>query len=220
MARYSGEVINHAENEARKSHYRIRISKNVYLDAERHHHFEGRFINDGKRAGKTVNVRFAAGYRLNTCSTTNLKWIRIYATRNIQAGEELFLDYGDDFWRDTGTIGPTTPATVFEHVSPTHTTPLPTGKILSPIRPTRLQRTPPPLSGILLLQPPSPWAPTTSPPRIHGHHNQHVNSHTHTHNTIHLNDSLILNDTHTYTPIWDDTLIMNDTHSPSHHRPE
>ena len=104
----AGEVINHAENTTRKGHYRIKISKDVYLDAELTHHFEGRFVNHGKRPGKTVNMRFAAGYRLHKCSTTNLSWIRIYATRNIQAGEELYLDYGKDFWRDADTLTPAT----------------------------------------------------------------------------------------------------------------
>ena len=100
VARYSGEAITHAENEARSGHYRIKISSNLYLDAEQKHHFEGRYINDGKRAGRQVNVRFTAGYRTNTCSNTDLRWIRIFATRNIKAGAELYLDYGDDYWQD------------------------------------------------------------------------------------------------------------------------
>ena len=74
-----------AENTISTSNYRIKISNNllVYLDAEKSHRFEGRFINDGKRAGRQVNVRFAAGNKTNTCSITNLKWIRIFVTRNI-----------------------------------------------------------------------------------------------------------------------------------------
>ena len=101
VARYSGQAITRAENETRTSHYRIKISGNLFLDAEKPHHFEGRLINDGRRAGKGVNVRFSAGYRLNTCSTTDFKWIRIFATRNIKAGEELYLDYGSEFWVDS-----------------------------------------------------------------------------------------------------------------------
>ena len=223
VARYSGEAIDKTENEARTSHYRIKISKNLYLDAEEKHHFEGRYINDGKRAGKIVNVRFAAGYRTNTCSTTNHQWIRIFATRNIKAGEELYLDYGDDFWMrvskptqaplsqpGSSSTPPNVPlASTHKPTSQLNPTPMTT---LSPIRHTsnRLQRTPP-MSGILLLQPPSPWAPTTSPPRILGHHNPHTSptqqTHTNTHNTQHqhtrshtliLNDSPTLND-HSYT---------------------
>ena len=89
VTRYSGEAIDRHENASRTSHYRIKISSNLYLDAERSHHFEGRYINDGKRAGKTVNVRFAAGYKTNICSTTGHRWIKIFATRDIKAGEEL-----------------------------------------------------------------------------------------------------------------------------------
>ena len=52
VARYSGEVIDQSENETRTGNYRIMISKNVYLDAELPHHFEGRYINDGKKQAK------------------------------------------------------------------------------------------------------------------------------------------------------------------------
>ena len=40
----------------------------------------------------------AADYGSNVCSNTGYVWVRIYATRAIKAGEELFIDYGDDFW--------------------------------------------------------------------------------------------------------------------------
>ena len=46
---------------------------------------------------RKANARFAAGYRTNTCSVTDYQWIRIFATRDIKAGEELYLDYGDEF---------------------------------------------------------------------------------------------------------------------------
>ena len=35
MARYSGEAIDCAENATRSSHYQIKISKNLFLDAEK-----------------------------------------------------------------------------------------------------------------------------------------------------------------------------------------
>ena len=65
VTRYSGEVIDAIENNNRTSHYRIKISGNLYLDAEKIQHFEGRFINDGVRAGIKPNVRFVSGYRTN-----------------------------------------------------------------------------------------------------------------------------------------------------------
>ena len=42
VTRYSGQAISRAENQVRTGHYRIRISSNLYLDAEKSHHFEGR----------------------------------------------------------------------------------------------------------------------------------------------------------------------------------
>jgi len=190
-------------------------------------HFEGRFINDGKRAGKKVNVRFAAGYRTNTCSTTNFQWIRIFALRDIEAGEELYLDYGDDFWLHTakptqvplsqpGSPSPPPNDPPVLPQTPSNQLNMQSMTTLSPIRQTstRLQRTPT-MSGIFLLQPPSPWAPTKSPPRILGHHNPHTSPthHVYTHSqhtqttqdpfthphTLILNDSLTLND-HPHTP--------------------
>ena len=213
VARYSGEVIDRIVNAARTGHYRIQISKNVFLDAEKLHHFEGRFINDGKRAGRGVNVRFAAGYQLNTCSITNLKWIRIFATRDIRAGEELFLDYGPEFWDDLGPANPAKQTQLTSHFLAQDLTPTTTA--LSPIRRaprSELQRSQP-FSGILLHQPPSPWAPTTTPPRIHGYYNTHSKpQHTHTHTT--MNDSSPPYDiSHNNTLILNDTLrIMNTTH--------
>ena len=222
VARYSGEVIDRITNAARRGHYRIKISKNVYLDAEKLHHFEGRYINDGKRAKRGVNVRFAAGYQLNTCSVTNLKWIQIFKTRDIRAGEELVLDYGTDFWDNNESVNPAkqtqplsqAPPRLFAHAPPHRMGPTTTINTLSPIlrAPKSRLQPPQPFSGILLLQPPSPWAPTTTLPSIHGYFNTHSNpQHAHTHN---MNDSLPLNDTtHNNTLILNDTLkIMNTTH--------
>ena len=45
-----------------------------------------------------MQARFAANYRSNICATTGFHWIYIFATRDIKAGSELFLDYGNDFW--------------------------------------------------------------------------------------------------------------------------
>ena len=52
VARYSGEAIDKKiENEARTSHYRIKISNNLYLDAEKKHHFEGRYMMVSEQEG-------------------------------------------------------------------------------------------------------------------------------------------------------------------------
>ena len=99
IARYSGDPLTKAECDRRqKSHYRVQVHKNLFLDAADPKHFEGRNINDARFSKFKVNARFSAGYTTNICSTTGFYWVRIYATRKIKAGEEIFISYGDDFW--------------------------------------------------------------------------------------------------------------------------
>ena len=106
--------------------------------------------------------------------------------------------------------------------TPAHHTQLvntPKPKTLSPIphNPTRSQRTPP-LSGIFLIKPPSPWAPSTTPPRILGHHIPTINTPT-PHDTLSdtqhrytSDNTLTLNDqSHPHTPISYNTPILHDT---------
>ena len=98
IARYSGEPLSRQESVKRRSHYRLQVHKNLYLDAADPRHFEGRYINDSKGSAFKTNARFASCYRTNICSATGYSWVRVYATRKIRAGEEVFLDYGKDFW--------------------------------------------------------------------------------------------------------------------------
>ena len=148
------------------------------------------------------------------------------ATRDIKKGEELYLDYGNDYWQDVQAddllaaqlplpVSPRIPPSNKPCPSPTETT-----GTMSPIR--RASETPqraPPLTGILLLHPPSPWTPTMTPPRISGHHNPHTHhthdilKDTHSHNhTLFLNDTLVLNEhSHSHALILNDTTILNDT---------
>ena len=101
IARYSGDRLTKAECEQRRhSQYRIQVHRNLFLDAESPKHFEGRFINDARNSKHKVNARFAANYSTNICSVTGFSWIRIYATRKIKSGDEIFIDYdyGDEFW--------------------------------------------------------------------------------------------------------------------------
>ena len=99
IARYSGAPLTKAELDQKSySQYVMQVHKNLFLDAVEPTHFEGRFINDARNSKFKKNARFAAGYTTNTCSTTGHVWVRIYATRRIKAGEEIFIDYGEDFW--------------------------------------------------------------------------------------------------------------------------
>ena len=99
IARYSGDPLTKMECDKRRhSQYRMQVHKNLFLDAEDECHFEGRYINDAKGSKFRANTRFTSNYVTNTCSTTGYTWVRIYATRKIRAGEEIFINYGKDFW--------------------------------------------------------------------------------------------------------------------------
>ena len=80
------------------SHYKLQVHDNLFLDAADSIHFEGRYINDARRTKFKTNARFAANFITNTCSDTGFQWVRIYATKRIRAGEEIFLNYGKAFW--------------------------------------------------------------------------------------------------------------------------
>ena len=103
VARFSGEAISKDENDKRTSRYRLKIHNKLYLDAEKEMFFEGRSINDARGTKFKANVRVASGYRVNTCPVTGQKWVKIIATRDIKAGEELFMDYGEAYWKVYGT---------------------------------------------------------------------------------------------------------------------
>ena len=76
------------------------VSNRRWTSRSHKRHFEGRYINDARKTKFKVNARFASNYKTNTCPATGLVWVRIYATRPIKAGEEVFLNYGAAFWRD------------------------------------------------------------------------------------------------------------------------
>ena len=94
IARYSGTPLTAKENDRRRhSRYRVQIHKNLFLDAENQKYFEGRFINDARNSEFEKNARFAADYDTNICTNSDHVWVRIYVTKNIEVGEELFIDY-------------------------------------------------------------------------------------------------------------------------------
>ena len=97
---YTGDVLTAAESAKSKSAYRLQVNSNCILDATDESHAPGRYINDGKRAGRAVNVEFGAGTHPATCKQTGRKYVSIFATRNITAGDdgvELLADYGPDY---------------------------------------------------------------------------------------------------------------------------
>ena len=109
ITRYSGDVMTKDEYDRRKhSQYRMQVHQNLFLDTVNPKHFEGRFINDARGSRY---ARFATGYTTNICSDTDYFWVRIYVTKKIKAGDEIFIDYGADFWAYQTPRGPR-PATI------------------------------------------------------------------------------------------------------------
>ena len=131
IARYSGDPLTKVECDQRcHSQYIMQVHKNLFLDAADPIHFEGRFINDARNSKHKVNARFAAGYTTSTCSITDHVWVRIYTTRKIKAGGEIFIDYGEDFWSQQPQIRPAT--------TPTHSKTAATSSLWAAPAPTSL----------------------------------------------------------------------------------
>ena len=96
VARYTGDLIpvakeaKHGENH---SHYQLLLSEQgqgAIIDAARTNAAEGRMVNDARGSGQRNNCRFS-------CDQTR-KTAVLRATRNIKKGEELFVNYGRDYW--------------------------------------------------------------------------------------------------------------------------
>ena len=87
---YIGRYMKDKEFESGKhenNHYILYICKDCYIDAEdlKKSNYT-RFINHSKKP----NCKFVVSTRHKTA--------RVEALRNIKIGEELYLDYGPEFW--------------------------------------------------------------------------------------------------------------------------
>ena len=71
IARYSGDQFTAAEVRARSaSDYLMEVNKDLFLDANEPHHWEGRYVNDGVIAGLRINGRFGSALVCNVCPVT------------------------------------------------------------------------------------------------------------------------------------------------------
>ena len=99
---YSGKRITRSQARDSKSLYIVQISKNIFLDAQGPDHFAGKFINCGRKAKRGINARLSAANTYNVCKRTQIKWISIFATCDINASVshpvEIYIDYGPDYW--------------------------------------------------------------------------------------------------------------------------
>lgn len=72
--------------------YLLRINKNIAIDALTSEHLIGRYANDAQGFAKIRGVKNNSEYVTDGLSCY------IEATRNIKAGEEIFVGYGKEYW--------------------------------------------------------------------------------------------------------------------------
>ena len=95
---YIGEIVTEAELDRRAEKdiygYAFFISKNRCIDAFYTPNELARYANDAKGLSKVKGIT-------NNCSYVVYKksgWIE--AEKNIKAGEEIFVSYGKEYWKD------------------------------------------------------------------------------------------------------------------------
>jgi SET domain-containing protein len=95
---YLGEVITEAELDRRAENdiygYAFYISKKKCIDAYYTPNELARFANDARGLVKIKGIKNNCCYEI----WKNRGWIK--AERNIKAGEEIFVSYGAEYWKD------------------------------------------------------------------------------------------------------------------------
>lgn len=87
ITEYTGKLITPDEAKNSNSHYLLQTTKNWIIDGQDKNEIGyGRWINEYKKP----NVRFSWDAKN--------KIAKIRAIKNIKAGEELFLNYGNSYW--------------------------------------------------------------------------------------------------------------------------
>lgn len=101
VCEYEGEIVTWAECERRSDEghegYVFFFSKNRCVDAYFTPWAFGRYANDARGIGRVEGLRNNAQYEIKT--RNGEKRVFIVATMSIQPGEEIFVHYGDDYWR-------------------------------------------------------------------------------------------------------------------------
>lgn len=95
---YVGEIITEKQLEKRAENdiygYAFYISKNKCIDAYYIPESLARYANDAK------GITRVEGLKNNSCYEIWKKQGWIKAIKNIKAGEEIFVSYGTEYWRD------------------------------------------------------------------------------------------------------------------------
>lgn len=98
IVEYIGEIITEAELDRRAEKdiygYAFYISKRKCIDAYYLPEELARYANDAKGLTRVKGLKNNCSYEI----WKNRGWIK--AERNIKAGEEIFVSYGDEYWRD------------------------------------------------------------------------------------------------------------------------
>ena len=101
VAKYSGKPLSAEEASETNSAYKFQVHKNLILDVQGVDEFSGRYVNDGPKAGKTVNARFGSKRTTSACPVTGKQWVSIFATKPLRPGDEILVDYGTSYqWND------------------------------------------------------------------------------------------------------------------------
>lgn len=99
---YEGEIITWAECERRAAKgfegYAFYITKTRCIDAYFTPEALGRYANDAKGITRVEGLRNNAEYEIKT--RNGEKRVFIVATRTIRSGDEILVDYGDDYWQN------------------------------------------------------------------------------------------------------------------------
>jgi len=101
ICEYEGEIITWSECEKRSNEghegYAVFITKNRCIDAFFTPWAKGRYANDARGIGRVSGLTNNAHYEIQT--RKGEKRVFIVATRTIHPGQEIFVHYGDDYWR-------------------------------------------------------------------------------------------------------------------------
>ncbi|MBL7922655.1 MAG: SET domain-containing protein-lysine N-methyltransferase [Bacteroidia bacterium] len=101
VCEYEGEIVpwSECEKRAEKGHegYVFFFSRNRCVDAYYTPWAFGRYANDARGIGRVAGLTNNAQYEVKI--RNGEKRVFIVATRTIPAGSEVFVHYGDDYWR-------------------------------------------------------------------------------------------------------------------------
>ena len=94
IAKYTGTMVSDEEFEANPSPYGLVVKKNRLIDAASTQTGLARYANSCKKGNncKGNNSRFSISHRTNPPTV----WLK--ATKNIKAGDEIFVPYGSKYW--------------------------------------------------------------------------------------------------------------------------